>query len=89
MPPVGFEPTIPASAWPQTYALDRAGTGIGVSIYRGGNLANDNNVVVYSENQLNSVDETSCSLNLNQVAYMIINASYVINPLKTKRICFI
>jgi hypothetical protein len=22
MPPVGFEPAIPASAWPQTYALD-------------------------------------------------------------------
>jgi hypothetical protein len=30
MPPVEFEPTIPASARPQTYALDRAATGIGV-----------------------------------------------------------
>jgi hypothetical protein len=30
MPPVGFEPTIPAGAWPQTYALDRAATGIGL-----------------------------------------------------------
>ena len=29
MPPVGFEPTIPASEWPQTRALDRAATGIG------------------------------------------------------------
>jgi hypothetical protein len=29
MPPVVFEPTIPASARPQTYALDRAATGIG------------------------------------------------------------
>jgi hypothetical protein len=29
MPTVGFEPTIPASARPQTYALDRAATGIG------------------------------------------------------------
>jgi hypothetical protein len=29
MPPVGFEPTIPASARQQTYALDRAATGIG------------------------------------------------------------
>jgi hypothetical protein len=28
MPPVGFETTIPASARPQTYALDRAGSGI-------------------------------------------------------------
>jgi len=29
MPPVGFEPTIPASERPQTYALDRAATGNG------------------------------------------------------------
>jgi hypothetical protein len=28
MPPVGFETTIPASARPQTYSLDRAATGI-------------------------------------------------------------
>ena len=27
MPPVGFEPTIPAGERPQTYALDRAATG--------------------------------------------------------------
>ena len=31
MPPVGFEPTISASEPPQTYALDRAATGTGVS----------------------------------------------------------
>jgi hypothetical protein len=29
MPPVGFEHTIPARARPQTYALERAATGIG------------------------------------------------------------
>jgi hypothetical protein len=29
MPPVGFEPAIPARARPQTYALDRTATGIG------------------------------------------------------------
>ena len=29
MPPVGFEPTISAGEWPQTYALDRAATGTG------------------------------------------------------------
>jgi hypothetical protein len=29
MPPVGFEPAIPATKQPQTYALDRAVTGIG------------------------------------------------------------
>ena len=27
MPPVGFEPTVPAGERPQTYALDRAATG--------------------------------------------------------------
>jgi hypothetical protein len=32
MPPVGFEPTIPASARPETYALDRVATGIGYSL---------------------------------------------------------
>jgi hypothetical protein len=32
MPPVGFDPTIPASARPQTYALVRAATGIGGSV---------------------------------------------------------
>ena len=29
MPPAGFEPTIPASHWPQTHALDHAATGTG------------------------------------------------------------
>jgi hypothetical protein len=29
MPPVGFEPAIPASERPQTHALDRTATGIG------------------------------------------------------------
>ena len=30
MPPVGFEPAIPASEKPETYALDRAATGTGL-----------------------------------------------------------
>ena len=36
MPPVRFEPTISAGERPQTYALDRAATGIGTygHIYR-------------------------------------------------------
>ena len=35
MPPVGFEPTISAGERPQTYALDRATTGIGIySVYK-------------------------------------------------------
>jgi hypothetical protein len=38
MPPVGFEPTIPASAPPQTHALDRSTTGIGW-IYAGWNVS--------------------------------------------------
>jgi hypothetical protein len=32
MPPVGFEPTIPGSARPQSYALDCEATGIGMEI---------------------------------------------------------
>ena len=31
MPPAGFEPTVSAGERPQTYALDRAATGIGRS----------------------------------------------------------
>jgi hypothetical protein len=31
MPPVGFEPTIPASERPKTHVLERAATGIGKS----------------------------------------------------------
>ena len=34
MPPAGFEPAIPAREQPQTHALDRAVTGIGLSAYR-------------------------------------------------------
>ena len=30
MASVGFEPTISAGEWPQTYALDRAATGTGL-----------------------------------------------------------
>ena len=30
MPPAGFEPTFLASEQPQTHALDRAATGIGI-----------------------------------------------------------
>jgi hypothetical protein len=33
MPPAGFERAIPASEWPQTYALDRTATGIGKQAY--------------------------------------------------------
>ena len=33
MPPVGFEPTISADERPQTYALDRAATGIGLKCH--------------------------------------------------------
>ena len=36
MPQAGFEPTIPASKWPQTHPLDRAATGIGKGLpYKG------------------------------------------------------
>ena len=41
MPEVGFEPTISAGEWPQTYALDRAATGTGVTLI----LASENQQV--------------------------------------------
>jgi hypothetical protein len=34
---MGFKPTIPATKWPQTYALDRAATGTGKCDYYNGN----------------------------------------------------
>ena len=33
MPPVGFEPTISGGERPQTFALDRTATGIGMYVY--------------------------------------------------------
>jgi hypothetical protein len=33
MPPVGFEPTISAGEWQQTYALDRVANGTGNSAH--------------------------------------------------------
>jgi hypothetical protein len=33
MPPVGFEPIVPAGERPQTYALDRAATGTGTLLF--------------------------------------------------------
>jgi hypothetical protein len=33
MPSAGFEPATPATKRPQTYALDRAATGIGAVLY--------------------------------------------------------
>jgi hypothetical protein len=33
MTSAGFEPTIPASEWPQTHAVDRAANGIGEMIF--------------------------------------------------------
>jgi hypothetical protein len=40
MPPVRFEPTIPASARQQTYALERAATGPGSPEFIYGNIRN-------------------------------------------------
>ena len=38
MSPAGFEPTIPTSEGPQTHALERAATGIGISLYAASNV---------------------------------------------------
>ena len=43
MPPAGFETTISADEWPQTYALERAATGTGHSKDYNNNNNNNNN----------------------------------------------
>ena len=44
MPPARFEPTISASEWPQTYALDRAATVTGITAPAPpGKIDSDNN----------------------------------------------
>jgi len=43
--PVGFEPTISVSQRPQTYALDRAATGTGASLY----LCSSNKLCCYAD----------------------------------------
>jgi hypothetical protein len=47
--PVGFEPTIPASARPQTYALDSAATGIATNKPCRINTSDDGNTVVITK----------------------------------------
>jgi hypothetical protein len=62
MPPVGFEPTVPASARPQTYALDRAATGIeNLALYRVLIKVSDFNRVQYSPKFKNILD-TICAM---------------------------
>jgi hypothetical protein len=58
MPPVGFNPTIPAGDLPHTYALDRAATGTGLYVFTSINSA-------YIENTL-TVD-TRDLFNISQV----------------------
>ena len=48
MPPVGFEPTISAGVRPQTYALDRAATGIGKLLFYRYTYRNNANLWRYS-----------------------------------------
>jgi hypothetical protein len=57
MPPVGFESTIQANARPQTYAIDRAATGIG------GMLVQDlkiNGAIVAPDSQLRAFAMPCC-----------------------------
>ena len=58
MPPVGFEPTNPASERPQTYALDRTVTGTGSE------LLQDVNKIIYQSifNTLNAELNPICHL---------------------------
>jgi hypothetical protein len=52
MPQAGFGPTIPASERPQTHALDRAATGIGIKQnYWDQNFENINRFLIKVSNQ--------------------------------------
>ena len=56
MPPVGFEPTSPASERPQTYALDRAATGTGnIGRIAFGNRMRVTVLIIILENNVSSV----------------------------------
>ena len=50
MSPAGFEPAIPASEKPETYALDRVATGIGLC------LSDPNNFLVTARLVISVVD---------------------------------
>jgi hypothetical protein len=76
MPPAGIEPTIPASERPQTHALDRAATGI-------------SNVNIQAHNILLRRVVRPVTLLTNVPVVNGTSSTVVINPLKTKRICFI
>jgi hypothetical protein len=54
MSPAGFEPTVPASEWSQTHALDRAITGIANSTSL---VANNPPVVYCTFGATNSIDK--------------------------------
>ena len=55
MPPVGFEPAIPASERPQTYVLDRTATGTDTQVHKETDIFRDmcpnlNTCIIYSYN---------------------------------------
>jgi hypothetical protein len=54
MPPLGFEPTIPASARPQTHVLDGAATGIGNN-----NILQSLNITIFTITQLYRAEQIS------------------------------
>jgi hypothetical protein len=61
-PPVGFEPTMPASARPQTYALDGAATRISGKAVCGGNQGNLREHTVLSSTCETETSRISCRI---------------------------
>ena len=60
MPPVGFKPAIPASEWPQTHAIGRAATGIGLDIIGcKNNISLGVRTTYQSQNNMRTVDYSS------------------------------
>ena len=72
MPPVGFEPTIPASEWPQTYALDRAAIG-------NGKYDSVNFDLHYVTIELRPLTVVSCAVPVGNVVWMLFQEGRISN----------
>ena len=71
MPPAGFEPAIPASEQPQTYALDRAATGLG-KLYTFSSLTSSFHIMYPYNLQLTS----KCASPLSQLFFHAVFVGY-------------
>ena len=77
MPPVGFEPTISVGERPQTYALDRAATGIGTTTTTTTTTTHNN----YNNNNSESNQRTTVNYGVMYCTVFCVVSLY--SPIKT------